>query len=315
MAHARCHSLGRRASLSAVFVHVVGAWGCDGPTGPGAQGGPDTTEVSLSVASDSTPDQQSAQHSARHSARPAVRLADYLAEYLNGHRTELTAEIPAPRATPEAEPGDAAGPPETRKAIGKHLGRFAITYYWIAHERDRRGRRNTRIYDLACEPIARVSGEFAARLAREGTGKLKDGRVVNVAGPCECEYSPCFFHLDDEKSRFGVGVLERPLSPFRSVAVDPSFVTIGKRLYIPELDGLAMPGTPPWGGFVHDGCVVADDRGGAVQGQQIDFFMVRRVYYQAFRRRHRLKQITVHDGGKYCREQHANTTPADRNAI
>jgi 3D (Asp-Asp-Asp) domain-containing protein len=303
MAHARCHSLGRRASLSAVFVHVVGAWGCDGPIGLSEinpLGVPDTTEVSLAVASDSTAD----------------RLADHLADHLDGHRTEPTAEIAAtPLESLEAEPGAVAGPPETRKAIGKHLGRFALTYYWIAHERDRRGKRTTRIYDPACEPIAKVSGEFAARLAREGTGKLKDGRVVNVAGPCECEYSPCFFHLDDENSRFGVGVLERPLSPFRSVAVDPSFVTIGKRLYIPELDGLPMPGTPPWGGFVHDGCVVADDRGGAVQGQQIDFFMVRRVYYQAFRRRHRLKQITVHDGGKYCREQHANTAPADRNAI
>jgi 3D (Asp-Asp-Asp) domain-containing protein len=310
MAHARCHSLGRRASLSAVFVHVVGAWGCDGLTGLDAQGVPDTTEVSLAVASDSTP----AGQSDRQSGGQAGGLTGRLAEYLNNHRPGPGAEIAArPLESPEA--GAAAGPPAPRKGIGKHLGRFALTYYWVAHERDRRGKRNTRIYDPVCEPIAKVSGEFAARLAREGTGKLEDGRVVNVAGPCECEYSPCFFHLDDEKSRFGVGVLERPLSPFRSVAVDPTFVTIGKRLYIPELDGLPMPGTPPWGGFVHDGCVVADDRGGAVQGQQIDLFMVRRVYYQALRRRHRLKQITVHDGGRYCREQHANTAPADRNAI
>lgn len=289
MAHARCHSLGRRASLSAVFVHVVGAWGCDGFI---AQDVPDTTEVSLAVASDST----------------AERHAD--------SQPDSQADLPEmPLESPEANPGAVADASESRKVIGKHLGRFALTYYWIAHEKKRRGKRTTRIYAPGCEPIAKVSREFAARLAREGTGKLEDGRVVNVAGPCECEYSPCFFHLDDEKSRFGVGVLERPLSPFRSVAVDPSLVTIGKRLYIPELDGLPMPGTPPWGGFVHDGCVVADDRGGAVQGQQIDFFMVRKVYYQAFHRRHRLRQITVHDGGKYCREQHANMVPADRNAI
>jgi 3D (Asp-Asp-Asp) domain-containing protein len=292
MAHARCHTIGRRASLSAVFVHLVGGWGCDGRSAPGV---PDTTtEVSLAVAADPT------------LAGHAVRYADLEAEL-----AAVTPELPPARPEPDAEPA----PAETRKAIGKQLGRFSLTYYWIAHEKDKRGKRTTRIYDPECQPLAKVSGRFAARLAREGTGKLKDGRVLNVAGPCDCEYSPCFFHVDDETRRFGVGVLERPLSPFRSVAVDPSFVTIGKRLYIPELDGLPMPGIPPWGGFVHDGCVVADDRGGAVLGQQIDFFMVRRVYYQAFRRRHRLTQITVHDGGAYCREQHANMAPADRNAI
>ncbi len=311
MAHARCHSLGRRASLSAVFVHVVGAWGCDGPGGLGglsAQGVPAATEVSLAVTSDSTAD------------RPADRHFDPLNPQAAPHgvvhaEAAATPFESSPREGPDEDPGAVENASEARKAIGKQLGSFALTYYWIADERARRGKRKTRIYDPVCEPIARVSESFAARLAREGTGRLHDGRIVNVAGPCECEYSPCFFHLDDEKSRFGVGVLERPLSPFRSVAVDPSYVTIGKRLYIPELDGLPMPGTPPWGGFVHDGCVVADDRGGAVEGQQIDFFMVRKVYYQAFRRRHRLKQIMVHDGGKYCREQHANTAPTDRNAI
>lgn len=264
------------------------------------------------------------------SAGPAGRLADALADSL-AHPAAGRADDQARQATTPAAvvatvprertggvrvaPDAASTAPAASKAIGKHLGRFSLTYYWIAHEKKRRGRRNTRIYDLDCKPIAKVSARFAARLSREGTGKLADGRVVNVAGPCECDHSPCFFQLDDEKRRFGVGVLERPLSPFRSVAVDPSLVTIGKRLYIPELDGLAMPGPPPWGGFVHDGCVVADDRGGAVQGQQIDFFMVRRVYYQAFHRRHRLTQITVHDGGEYCRELHAQQTPVDRNAI
>jgi 3D (Asp-Asp-Asp) domain-containing protein len=205
--------------------------------------------------------------------------------------------------------------PDRGKADGKLLGRFALTYYWVAHEENWTGRRNTRIYDPDCKPIAKVAEQFAARLAREGTGKLRDDRVVNVAGPCECEYSPCFFLLHDETRRFGVGVLERPLSPFRSVAVDPSLVTIGARLYIPELDGLPMPGTPPWGGFVHDGCVVADDRGGAVQGRQIDFFMARKVFYQAFHRQHRLKQITVYSGAQRCDGPFEDAVVVDRNSI
>lgn len=287
-----------------VFVHLVGTWGCDGHM---VRGLPDTTEVSLVVASDST--------AAEHAVRYADMQADVQADRHAGVKAEMTTAT-LPPEIPEEDLGAPAGPAEAgSKEIGQRMGSYALTYYWIAHEKKRRGKRNMRIYDTRCKPIARVSRDFAARLSREGTGKLEDGRVLNVAGPCACDYSPCFFHVTDEKSRFGVGVLERPLSPFRSVAVDPSYVTIGKRLYIPELDGLPMPGPPPWGGFVHDGCVVADDRGGAVQGQQIDFFMVRRVYYQAFHRRHRFKKITVHDGGKYCREQHENQAPVDRNAI
>jgi 3D (Asp-Asp-Asp) domain-containing protein len=288
MAHSSCHFLARRAPLSAVFVHLVGTWGCDGRV---AQRAPDTTEVSL-IASNTE-----------------------AAAYPPGVSAEAPAGQPAGLDGSGADPGAVGRTSGSKKAQGKLLGSFALTYYWIAHERDRRGKRTTRIYAPDCKPIARVSRDFAARLAREGTGKLRDERVVNVAGPCACEYSPCFFHLDDEKSRFGVGVLERPLSPFRSVAVDPNLVTIGTALYIPELDGLAMPGTPPWGGFVHDGCVIADDRGGAVEGQQIDFFMVRKVYYQAFHRRHRLKQITVHHGGERCSGLRADGVAADRNAI
>lgn len=286
MTHSRCHSLAlsRRVSVSAVFVHLVCAWGCD----RAATSVPDTTEVALVVpASEPAP-----------SERPAGSEAGGAA-----------AEI-------ESQPRRADGTrPDRGKTDGKLLGRFSLTYYWVAQEENWTGKRDTLIYDPDCKPIAKVAGQFAARLAREGTGKLRDDRVVNVAGSCDCEYSPCFFLLDDEKRRFGVGVLERPLSPFRSVAVDPNFVTIGANLYIPELDGLPMPGTPPWGGFVHDGCVVADDRGGAVQGRQIDFFMARKVYYQAFHRQHRLKQITVYSGVKRCDGPHQDAVVVDRNSI
>jgi hypothetical protein len=43
-----------------------------------------------------------------------------------------------------------------------------------------------------CEPIAEVSKEFASQLALQGTGKLHDGRVVNIWGACNCRRSPCF---------------------------------------------------------------------------------------------------------------------------
>jgi 3D (Asp-Asp-Asp) domain-containing protein len=257
---------------------------------------PDETEVSLvasslvaSVTAPAPPDR---------GARPAGSDAIWTSVVMEG-RPRRTA-----REQPVRHPED-----------GTFLGEFKLTYYWVAHEENWAGKPDTVIYDPDCKPIARVAEQFAARLAREGTGKLRDERVVNVAGSCDCAYSPCFFLLDDEKHRFGVGVLERPLSPFRSVAVDPSLVTIGANLYIPELDGLPMPGTPPWGGFVHDGCVVADDRGGAVRGQEIDLFMARKVHYQAFDRQHRIKRITLYSDVKRCDGPHEDAAIVDRNSI
>ncbi|WP_428261525.1 3D domain-containing protein [Haliangium sp.] len=202
---------------------------------------------------------------------------------------------------------------EAAAAKGKLVGDFSFTYYWIAHE-SKRSRRVAAIYDTECRRIAKVSASYAERLAMEGTGVLADGRVVNVASPCDCDYSPCFFVLDEDK-RFGVGVNERPLAPFRSVAVDPTHVSIGTKLYVPELDGLTMPGRPPWGGFVHDGCVVADDRGGGVRGRQIDFFVAHKPHFHALRRRHRLNRVTVYRDAGRCDGPHDEPIAVDRNSI
>ena len=56
--------------------------------------------------------------------------------------------------------------------------------------------------------------------------------------------------------------------PFKSVAIDPLLVPIGDPLYIPEFDGLPMPD-----GHIHDGCVRADDTGGSIKKQKMDFFV------------------------------------------
>ena len=181
--------------------------------------------------------------------------------------------------------------PEDENA-GKLLGNFQFTYYWMAQEKRSKSAKKTPIYNSRCKPIAKVTQSYARRLAMEGTGTLRDGRLVNVSGPCECDRSPCFFVIKQKEKRWGVGVAERPLSPFRSAAVDTKVVKIGTTLYVPELDGLLMPGVAPWGGFVHDGCLIADDRGGGVKGKQIDFFMARRPYYEPGFLIHQLSWVT-----------------------
>jgi 3D (Asp-Asp-Asp) domain-containing protein len=180
----------------------------------------------------------------------------------------------------------------------RELGRFDMTFYYVAGEEDaaRAARRRqakaandnaetelasiqpvdesiTLYQGKTCAPIANVSKEFAAQLSMQGTGKLKDGRILNVWGACGCDYSPCFKVTE---TKWGTGGTGRPLQPYRTVAVDPTIVKLGSLLYVPSLDGQTMPGREPWGGYVHDGCVVADDTGGGIKGNQLDLFVGRK---------------------------------------
>lgn len=157
------------------------------------------------------------------------------------------------------------------------------------------------IYTGTCEPVAEVSKEFAAALALQGTGQLRDGRVLNVWGHCSCDHSPCFKVTESKWGTAGTG---KPLQPFRTVAVDPKVIKLGTLLYVPILEGRTMPGRSPWGGFVHDGCVVADDTGGGIDGNQLDLFVGRKGYYLGVSGKggsHAwAKHVPVFDGTKIC---------------
>jgi 3D (Asp-Asp-Asp) domain-containing protein len=198
--------------------------------------------------------------------------------------------------------GDTASTPVLSEP-GRRMGEFKLTYYWMAKERDLEGGPERVLYTAkGCQPVATVTAGFARRLDIEGTGQLRDGRVINRAGPCDCPGLQCYFVVAKHK-RWGVGVGKKPLSPFRTVAVDPRQVPLGTMLYIPELDGLTMPGREPWGGFVHDGCVLAGDRGAGVEGNQLDFFVAQRVNYALLNHRHRLKKVTVFEGSVRCQRK------------
>lgn len=159
-------------------------------------------------------------------------------------------------------------------------------------------------YDRNCEPLAHVSRAFRRELTLQGTGKLRDGRMLNVAARCKCE--PCF-HVLPPHHRWGIGGSGLALEPFRSVAVDPARIKLGSLLYIPALDGLRMPGREPVGGFVHDGCVIAADTGGGIRGAQIDLFVARRAYLSGLARRggsHAwMDSLEVFDGTERCQRK------------
>ena len=203
----------------------------------------------------------------------------------------------APAGRPDSPPRQPDAPPG---APGPLLGTFRLTYYYVAAESDYTDTgSDTTLYEPTCTVLAVVPTAFADAVAIEGTGELAGGQVFNYAGSCPCAFTPCFRFVDADHP-WGSGAGDRPLAPFRSIAVDRSVLTIGARYYVLELDGVTMPGTPPALDFVHDGCVTADDTGGAITGMHIDFFSALRAYYISLDRELNLNDVTLYEGGADC---------------
>jgi 3D (Asp-Asp-Asp) domain-containing protein len=220
--------------------------------------------------------------------------------------------VPKPVEKPAAEPP-------------KPIGDFSITFYYVVTEEEVVPKKplvaandnalvegtdvtlssiaeaKTTLFESDCKAIAEVSNEFASALALQGTGKLRDGRVLNIWGHCKCDHTPCF---KVTAAQWGTGGSGRQLQPFRTVAVDPKMIKLGSLLYVPLLEGKQMPGRAPWGGFVHDGCVVADDVGGGIKGTQLDLFVGRRGWFLGMSGKEGshawAKAVPVYDGTKQC---------------
>jgi 3D (Asp-Asp-Asp) domain-containing protein len=162
---------------------------------------------------------------------------------------------------------------------------WALRFYWLTRETDyddappgnapRGGacampvNRWVELYTTEGFFFGRVPERYACSLKLEGSGLLRDDRVVNYTGSCKYGYGTCFEQLDASDFPCGRGAGLRPLIPFKSVAVDPRVVQLGEPLYIPEFDGMVLPD-----GSIHDGCVRADDTGGGIKGKKLDFFVV-----------------------------------------
>jgi 3D (Asp-Asp-Asp) domain-containing protein len=187
----------------------------------------------------------------------------------------------------------------TRAPLGANLGSFQLTYYWVTAEDDFSGAKDTNLYDDSCTVLAVVPSAFAHSIGIEGTGRLSDGRVLNVSGSCGCATSPCYTVVDAQHP-WGYGAQNNALVPFRSIAVDRTVIPLGSHVYIAEFDGVTMPGDPSYGQFVHDGCVSADDVGGGIIGKHVDFFAALEAHYRTLDGALGLNSVTVYQGGQRC---------------
>jgi 3D (Asp-Asp-Asp) domain-containing protein len=204
----------------------------------------------------------------------------------------LASDAPAVPDGPITTPDSGVNPGDP----GPLLGAYKLTYYYVTDEADYSGDDDTNLYMPGCDLLSVVPAAFSRSVAIEGTGRLDDGRVINYTGSCNCPTSPCYKAVDAAHP-WGSGAGNRALKPFRSVAIDRDVLTIGRKYYVEELDGVTMPGPD---GFVHDGCVSADDTGGGIDGKHIDFFSALKEYYRTLDGQLRLSTVTLHEGGARC---------------
>jgi 3D (Asp-Asp-Asp) domain-containing protein len=186
-----------------------------------------------------------------------------------------------------------------RPGPGTLVGAVQLTYYWVTQQSDYSGANDTALCDVSTNVLATVPLAFANALKLEGTGKLSDGRLLNIGGSCACSsgMTTCYIVLDQTKFPWGVGVQSRPLVPFRSIAVDKTVIPYGTHVYIAEFDGVQMPSSY---GFVHDGCFEADDTGGGIVGKHIDFFAAEKKNYQSLDGTLNLNNVTAYVNPPRC---------------
>jgi 3D (Asp-Asp-Asp) domain-containing protein len=169
-------------------------------------------------------------------------------------------------------PAKLALTPKIKDCCGYPIGlkeSFRLSFYWVAYETEYASLPyDTDIYTKQGYFIGRFPSAFVFELKLEGSGILNDGRILNYDGECNYGMGTCFKTLDASEHPLGAGVQQRKLVPFRSIAVDPRYIPIGATVYVPELVGVDLPD-----GTKHDGCLRADDMGGAIKQHKLDFFV------------------------------------------
>jgi hypothetical protein len=169
------------------------------------------------------------------------------------------------------------------KRLSSCFKHATITQYWIPKEGDidmtndgeevsLTGKRKKKLKTSNGDTIAKVSKTTYEKFQMEGTGLLESGVMVNLG-----ESQDTFIELDRGETPYGLGSEEGvSLEPWVSVASND--LEVGTKLYIEDLDGLALPD-----GKKHNGCVRVDDRGWSLDGCQIDFFVLQFSAYQDLR--------------------------------
>ncbi len=148
-------------------------------------------------------------------------------------------------------------------------GNYKPTFYWVGMEQPSNAPRNKPLYGMDESVLVWVTERFWRKIRLEGTGRMLDGRVLNFGAWRNLPGGgrDILFREVDPYSPYGYGYEDRPLVPFRSIAVDPRKIPLDTEIYIPQARGAVLPD-----GAIHNGYFKAVDVGQAIQELRIDVF-------------------------------------------
>lgn len=182
---------------------------------------------------------------------------------------------PVPSKPAPTEPKDPPKPVEPGKPYrGKKMSLWATFYYLPEMESDKSG---YDLMDLKGNKLGyKLSRDKFCNLAMQGSGVV-DGVVVGYQGKAKtkqvsCNYAPSGhvrFHKDPNK--YGTGVRNWAITPFKSIAVDPKWIPYGSIVYIPAAVGTKYKFEGEE--HVHDGIFYAQDTGGKIKTNHIDVYL------------------------------------------
>ncbi len=144
----------------------------------------------------------------------------------------------------------------------RYLGKFKLTFYWVVEENDYPQRKVVPLYSVDGKLVGKFCPSFVKDFKVESAARLRNGL--------------CLSYL---KKQNRVQVVDRflghggyKLSELKSIAVDPSIIPLGSKVYIPQFEGVTVNNQQLSGVFY------AHDIGSAVKGRHIDLFLGDRDY-------------------------------------
>ncbi len=190
---------------------------------------------------------------------------------------EAESAVPFPKLDDIVAEG-AADAPQTS------MGLLFPTFYNIADEGFHEGLGTESLLESGTEKlIAHVTLGFRKELDIQGTGRLRDGRILNVAD----RINGTWRYRILAPGEYGHGIFGHRIHPLRSVAMDFQHLCkqggytycdqpieiirqklVGTLLFMPKLQGARLAN-----GAIHDGYVCAQDIGGAIQQDRVDLFV------------------------------------------
>jgi 3D (Asp-Asp-Asp) domain-containing protein len=144
---------------------------------------------------------------------------------------------------------------QSPQGLMKYLGKFKVTFYWIIQESEYSGTKDTPLYLESGKVLGYFPSRFVSDFKKEACAELKSGKLISYLKRVNKVRVVTQF----------LGFNGYTISPFKSIAVDPSIVPLGSKLYIPALTQMGKDN--------HNGVVYAHDIGSMINGHSIDIFV------------------------------------------